>query len=131
MGCPTKNVYLGPVGGGIDAELLPKVKYVGGAPDFPSTFYPQTEEATMSDRSRRWAFFSGVTEWGLGWGYLTLPQLNQLKAIVALNRILKYRNDFEDTTEYDVVITDFSWEPTFPKMRSFQHYKADMTLRQA
>jgi len=131
MGCPTKNVYLGPLGGGIDAELLPKVKFVGGAPDFPETIYPQTEEATMSDRSRRWAFFSGVIEWSLGWGYLDLPQLNTLRALVALNRILKFRNDFVDTTEYDVVIVAFSYEPVFSRMRAWPYYKADMILRQA
>jgi len=131
MACPTHNVYLGPIGGGIDAEILPVVKYVGGAPDFPTTIDPQTEEAKMSDGSRRWAFFSGVIEWGLGWGYLDLTQLNKLRALVALNQILKFRNDFVDTTEYDVVITAFSYEPVFPGIRYYRHYRADMTLRQA
>jgi len=127
LACPTHNVYLGPTG----TELLPVVKYVGGAPDFPTTIYPQTEEATMSDRSRRWAFFSGVIEWGLGWGYLTLTQLNTLRALVALNQILKFQNNFVDATIYDVVIVAFSYEPVFPGIRGYHHYKADMTLRQA
>ena len=131
MACPTHNVYLGPLGGGIAAELLPPVLYVGGAPDFPTTIEPQTEEAMMSDRSRRWAFFSGVIEWGLGWGYLTKARLDSLIARVNLNRILKFRNDFVDTTEYDVVIVAFSYEPVFPGIRGYHHYKADMTLRQA
>jgi len=125
------NVYLGPLGGGIDAELLPVVKYVGAAPDFPTTIYPQTEEAKMMDGSRRWAFFSGCEEWGLGWGYLEKRQLNTLKALVELKQILKFRNDFVDTTEYDVVIVAFSYEPVFPGIRYYQHYRADMTLRQA
>ncbi|GAH05926.1 unnamed protein product, partial [marine sediment metagenome] len=124
-------VYLGPIGGGIDAEILPVVKYIGAAPDFPVTIDPQTEEAKMSDGSRRWAFFSGVIEWGLGWGYLTLAQLNTLLAKVDLKQILKFRNDFVDVTEYDVVITAFSYEPVFPGIRYYQYYKADMTVRQA
>ena len=127
MACPTHNVYLGLTG----TELLPVVKYVGGAPDFPTTFNPQTEEATMSDRSRRWAFFSGVIEWGLGWGYLDLTQLNTLRALVALNQILKFQNNFVDATIYDVVIVAFSYEPVLPGIRGYHHYKADMTLRQA
>lgn len=127
MACPTKNVYLGPEG----TELLPVVKYVGAAPGFPETIYPQTEEATMSDRSRRWAFFSGVIEWGLGWGYLEPDELNTLKALVALKQILKFQNNFVDATVYDVVIVAFSYEPVFPGIRYYQHYRADMTLRQA
>jgi len=131
MACPTHNVYLGPLGGGIDAELLPVVKYVGAAPGFPVTINPQTEEAKMSDGSRRWGFFSGVEEWGLGWGYLDLTQLNTLRALVALKQILKFQNNFVDATVYDVVIVAFSYEPVFPGIRGYHHYKADMTIRQA
>jgi len=127
MICPTKNVYLGPTG----TELLPKVKYIGAAPDFSETIHPQTEEATMLDGSRRWAFFSGVHEWGLGWGYLTLAQLNTLRALVARKQILKFQNNFVDATVYDVVIVAFSYEPIFPGIRIYPYYKADMTLRQA
>lgn len=121
------NVYLGPTG----TELLPVVRYVGAAPGFPVTIMPQTEEAKMSDGSRRWGFFSGVEEWGLGWGYLTTAQLNTLRALVALKQILKFQNNFVDATVYDVVIVAFSYEPVFAGMRDFQRYKADMTLRQA
>jgi len=131
MACPTKNVYLGPIGGGIDAELLPKTKYVGAPPDFPMMIDPQTEEATMSDRSRRLGFFESVEEFGIGWGYLTLAQLNQLKALIALQQILKYRYDFVDDTEYDVYITSFSYKSVFDNMRGYAYYRADMTLRQA
>ena len=125
------NVYLGPLGGGIDAELLPVVKYVGGAPDFPVTIEPQTDEAKMSDGSRRWAFFSGCEEWGLGWGYLTKAQLDTLTALVALKQTLKFQNNFVDATVYEVVITAFSYEPVFSGMRDYKYYRADMTLRQA
>lgn len=121
------NVYLGPTG----TELLPTVRYVGAAPDFPTTIYPQTEEAKMADGSRRWAFFSGCQEWGLGWGYLTLAQLNTLRALVALKQTLKFQNNFVSATVYDVVIVAFSFEPVFAGMRDFQRYRADMTLRQA
>ena len=127
MACPTHNVYLGPLG----TELLPVVKYVGGAPDFPTTIDPQTEEARMSNGSRGWAFFSGCTEWGLGWGYLTLAQLNTLQALVNLKQILKFQNNFVDATVHDVVIVAFSCEPVFSGIRGYHHYKADMTLRQA
>jgi len=128
MACPTHNVYLGLLGAEV---LLPPVLYIGAAPDFPTTIDPQTEEAMMSDRSRRWAFFSGVEEWGLGWGYLIPGQLNALRALVALKQILRFQNNFVDATWYDVVIVAFSYEPVFPGIRGYQHYKADMTLRQA
>lgn len=121
------NVYLGPIG----TELLPTVLYVGAAPDFPTTIYPQTEEAKMLDGSRRWAFFSGCEEWGLGWGYLDLTQLNTLRALVALKQVLKFQNNFVDATVYNVIITAFSYEPVFPGIRTFARYRADMTLRQA
>jgi len=121
------NVYLGPAG----TELLPVVKYVGAAPDFPVTIEPQTEEAKMSDGSRRWAFFSGCEEWGLGWGYLTKDQLDTLTALVALKQTLKFQNNFVDATVYEVVITAFSYEPVFSGMRDYKYYRADMTLRQA
>jgi len=129
------NVYLGPVGGGIVAEILPVVKYVGAAPDYPVTIDPQTDEATMSDKSRRLAFFDNVEDFGIGWGYLTLGQLDTLKALVALHQILKYRNDFVDNTEYDVYISSFSYEPVFSGMRVYKdnsrYFKVDMTLREA
>jgi len=121
------NVYLGPTG----TELLPAVKWVGSAPDWPTTIYPQTEEAKMSDGSRRWAFFSGCEEWGIAFGYLTLAELNTLKAKVALKQTLKFQNNFVDATVYDVVIVAFSYEPVFPAIRGFPRWKADMTLRQA
>jgi len=125
------NVYLGPDGGGIDAELLPVVKYVGAAPGYPVTIDPQTEEATMSDKSRRLAFFDSVEDFSIGWGYLRLDQLNTLKALVELHQILKFRNDFVDATEYDVYITGFSYAPVFSGMRGYKYFKADMTLREA
>lgn len=121
------NVYLGPAG----TELLPAVKWVGSAPDWPSTIDPQTEEAKMMDGSRRWAFFSGVNEWGIAFGYLDLTELNILRALVALKRILRFRDDNVDATVYDVVIVAFSYKSVFPTMRGFPRFVADMTLRQA
>jgi len=121
------NVYLGPAGN----ELLPPVLYVGAAPDFPTTIESQTEEAKMLDGSRRWAFFSGCEEWGLGWGYLEKAQLDTLIALVALKQTLKFQNNFVDATVYDVVIVAFSYEPVFPGIRTFARYRADMTLREA
>lgn len=121
------NVYLGPTG----TELLPAVKWVGSAPDWPTTIYPQTEEARMSNGSRRWAFFSGVNEWGISFGYLTLAQLDTLRALVALKQTLQFQNNFVDATVYNVVITAFSYEPTFRTMRGFPRWNAEMTLREA
>jgi len=121
------NVYLGPTG----TELLPAVKWVGSASDWPSTIAPQTEEAKMMDGSRRWAFFSGVNEWGIAFGYLTLAELNTLRARVALKQILKFQDNNVDATVYDVVIVAFSFKSAFDKMRGFPRWVADMTLRQA
>ncbi len=121
------KVYLGPIGN----ESLPGVKYVGSFPGYPVKINTQTEEAKMSDGSRRWAFFDGFYDWGIGWGYLTKTELDSIIARVALKQVLKFRNDFVDTTVHDVVIVSFSYEPAIIEARQLPRYKADMKLREA
>ena len=128
MACPTYDVYLGVLGSEV---LLPVVKYVGGAPGFPTIIEPQTEEAKMIDGSRRWNFLDSSLEFGIGWGYLNKTQLDTLTALVALKQILRFQDNFVDATWHEVVIMAFSYESVFPGIRKYQYYKADMTLRQA
>ena len=121
------KVYLGVLG----TEILPVVKYVGSFPGYPVKINPQTEESKMTDGSRRWAFFDGFYDFGIGWGYLTKTELDTLIALVALKQILKFQNNYVDATVYDVVIVSFSYEPAILEARQHLRYKADMRLREA
>ncbi len=121
------NVYLGPLG----TELLPVIKYIGSFPPYPVTIEPQTEEAKMSDGSRRWAFFDKKYAWGLGWGYLTKTELDALIALITLKQILKFQDNYYDNTVYDVVIVSFSCEHALLGARQLLRYKVDMKLREA
>lgn len=114
---------------------LPDIKYIGSAPALPITVELQTEEAVMSDKSRRLAFFDGPQsgawrEFTLGWGYLDKTQLDQLTALVALKKILKYENEFEDATVYDVYVVSFSYEFVRTGIRDLKRFRADMLLRE-
>lgn len=124
------------------AGTLPDIKYIGSPPGLPITVTPGTEEAEMSDKSRRVAFFSGPSngawrEFTLAWGYLIKAELNVLLGRVALKVILTYRNEFEETTPgvgpaetYSVYITSFGYEFVRTGIRDLQRFKADMSLRE-
>jgi len=83
------------------------------------------------DGSRRWAFFESAKDWGIGFGYLILAQLNVLRAHVALKQTLKFQDNNVDAFIHDVVIMGFSYEPTFASMRGYLRYNAEMSLREA
>ena len=122
------DVKLGPSG---SETTLPGLIFIGGSPPWPVFFDKQVEKAEMSDGSRRWAFFGVKREWTLGFGFLTIAQLNTLKGLVALNQILRFQNNNEDATWYDVVIASFSYDPERTDIRSLGRYKCTMTLQEA
>lgn len=110
---------------------LPVLRYVGGAPAQPMTIEPQTEEATMSDGNKRWAFFESKFQQPLAWGYLTYDELKILLRLVAMKQVLYYRNQWIDTTWHSVVIVSFSYEFIDTGIKKFKRFKAEMTLREA
>lgn len=133
-----KKVYLYDTVKPLPTGALPDIKYIGSPPALPVTVELLTEEAVMSDKSRRLAFF-GINdrvwrEWTLGWGYLDKTQLDQLTALVAIKKILKYENEFEDFGDdpetYDVYVVSFSYEFVRTGIRDLQRFRADMLLRE-
>lgn len=134
------KVYLwDPVTEGGAPVALPDIKYIGSPPGLPISVNPRTEEAEMSDRSRRIAFFEGnKREFTLGWGYLTKTELTLLQGRLALKVLLAYRNEFEELNPgagpaetYFVYIVSLTYEFVRTGIRDLQRWKAEMTLREA
>ena len=122
------NVLLGPSGSEV---TLPKLMFIGSPPSWPVSSNKQMEEADMSDKSRRFAFFGVKREWGIVLGYLSKAQLDSMRTLNALNQILHFQNNNEDATWYDVVISSFSHEPERMDIRQLERYRVEMILREA
>ena len=90
----------------------------------------QVDKARMSDGSFRWAFFKEYRKWSLNWTKLTKTQLDSLITLWALDQLLRWQNNDESATWYDVVITDFSYDVVDP-ISATKYYKASMSLEEA
>jgi len=115
----------------VEKVTLPGLMWIGSPPSWPVSTDKQMEEATMSDKSRRFAFFGVKREWGIGLGYLTKAQLEVMRTLNGYNEILKFVNNNEDATEYNIVIVAFSHEPERMDIRQMERYKVEMTLRES
>lgn len=122
------SIYLGPSGSEV---LLPELTFMGNPPSWPVSSNKQMEEATMSDKSKRFAFFGVKREWSIVLGYLSKTQLDSMTTLNALNQILRFQNNNEDATWYEVVISSFSHEPERMDIRQLERYRVEMTLREA
>ena len=123
-----KNVTLESTAGLV---TLPGLKWIGSPPSWPVSSNKQMEEAVMSDKSRRFAFFGVKREWGIILGYLSKTQLDAMLLLNFYNEILKFKNHNEDATEYEIVIASFNHEPERMDIRQLERYKIEMTLREA
>lgn len=123
------SVTLESVAGGL--VTLPNLMFIGSPPSWPVSSSKQMEEAIMSDKSRRFAFFGVKREWSIGLGYLDKTQLDAMLLINSYNEVLKFVNNNEDVTEYEVVISSFSHEPERMDIRQLERYRIEMTLREA
>lgn len=110
---------------------LPGLMWMGSPPSWPVSTDKQVEEATMSDKSRRFAFFGVKREWGIVLGYLTKGELDDMRTLNGYNEILEFVNNNEDAATYDVVIVAFSHEPERMDIRQMNRYRVEMTLREA
>ena len=123
-----KKVYLGLPGSEIK---LPELMWLKGSPPTWSvSSNKEIEVAKMMDKSRRINFFGVKREWSVGFGYLSKSQLDVLRGLNALNQILHFQNNNEDTTWYDVYISSFSHEPERMDIRQLERYKIEMTLKE-
>jgi len=122
-----EDVKLGPEGA---ETTLPGLMWIGNPPMWSVTTEKQTEEAVMSDKSRRFAFFDEKREWSVGLGFLNKDNLDIMLALNALKQILRFQNNNEDNTWYYVVISQFSHEPERMDARQLERYKIEMILRE-
>jgi hypothetical protein len=98
--------------------------------ELPVDLEKQIDKQTVSDGSFRWNFKKTHRVWGLNWTELTKAQLDTLTTLQAYNQILRWQNNDESATWYDVVITEFSYDCVDP-ISSTKIYKASMTLEEA
>lgn len=123
-----KNVTLESTVGVI---TLPGLMWIGSPPLWPITANKQMEEAVMSDKSRRFAFFDVKREWGIVLGYLSKTQLDVMRTLNDYKEVLQFVNYNEDDTEYDVVISSFSYQPERMDIRQLERYRVEMALRES
>lgn len=115
----------------VGVVTLPGLMWIGSPPSWPVSSNKEMEEAVMSDRSRRFAFWGVKREWGIGLGYLSKTELDIMTTLNGYNEVLKFINNNEDGTEYEVVISSFSHEPERMDIRQLERYRIEMTLREA
>ena len=113
---------------------LPAIKWIeGNKPELPTSIHKQISEAKMSDGSSRWGFYSGSEKRTFVWehGYLTKAQLDQIKTLYGYNQTLRYQNNNEDATWYDVIITSFEYGPIGAGILNLNRYWCRIVLREA
>lgn len=101
------NIYLGISGSEV---LLPVISAVGGeVPDGGVNRNKEIRKAVMSDGSPRYGMLAMKREWPpLEWGLLTYAQVQTLEVLHDLNVALRYQDNNESATWYNVIIISFS-----------------------
>lgn len=102
------NIYLGISGSEV---LLPVINAIGGAvPDATVNRNKDIRKATMSDGSPRYGMLAMKREWPLEWGLLTYAELAPLIVLHNYNVALRYQDNRESATWYDVMIISFNYK---------------------
>ena len=111
---------------------LPVMKWLGGnQPDLPVSVHKQIEEARMSDGSSRWGFKKKQREWPKEWGYLTKAELDVFLGLYDLNQILRFQDNNESATWYEVVMISMEYGPVRTDILSLERYWCRIVLKQA
>lgn len=110
---------------------LPTVQWLGLAPEFPVYYIRQIEEKRMSDGSMRYGFYKDQREWYLEWGFITKIQLDSILTLCGHKEVLKFQNNYEDATWYDVVIIYFEYRPARSDVRDMDQYYCRIILRES
>lgn len=95
----------------------------------PTSLGKNIKSATMSDGSVRYGFYLDQRRWQLQWVKLTAAQLADLVTLSGYKQALKYQNNDESATWYDVVIASFAYDVINPTDTTV-YYTAQMTLEQ-
>ena len=110
---------LGPTG---EEITLPSIAIA-----LPVTVRKKVDLAEMSDGSLMAAFFKEHKAWELRFPKITKTELDALITLRSLNQILRWQNNDESATWYDVAITDFSYN-TKDYRSPTVYYFASMSL---
>jgi len=101
----------------------------GVAISMPVEYVKQLRRVEMSDGSRRWGFYDKFRRWQVSCNGITKAQLDLLITEWERNQALKFQNNYEAATSYDVVMLDFSYECINPNDTT-KYYRANFTVEE-
>lgn len=96
----------------------------------PVTVHKKVDRAEMSDGSGRYSFFKEYKAWEITFPKLIKTELDDLVVLRGHNQILRWQNNDESATWYDVVITDFKYN-TADHQSPTVYWFGSMSLEQA
>jgi hypothetical protein len=112
-------------------ETLPTLRWMGSPPSWPVTPHKKLHEAEMVDGSLRWGYYGKKREWQLEWGYMSKTDLDTMISLYDETETLRFQNNNEDSTWYDVVFVSLDYDPVRMDIRQLNRYKVRITLREA
>lgn len=96
----------------------------------PVVIHKKVDRTEASDGSGRYNYGVHYREWELTFPKLTQSELNDLIALREEDQILRWQNNDESATWYDVAITAFKYDTNDPASPTTFWY-ASMTLEEA
>jgi len=122
------DIKLGPTGSEI---TLPVIRsFGGGDPGLEFGWDPQVDLQTMSDGSLRAAFFgNGKRAWSYVNGAITAAELAAIQAVIDLRAALRFQNNWESATWYDVIVTEFSHPSISTMLGNLSGYRFAVSIK--
>lgn len=108
---------------------LPKISGISGYPSIPVNYEKKIEEKVMSDGSKRWGFYAKKRRWVISFGFLTWANVVAIRTLYDQNKILRFKNEYEEDVWYNVIFFSFNYE-TEP-IPEWDKYKVTIDLREA
>lgn len=122
------DIKLGPEG---SETTLPTIKWrAGSPPELPVTHNKQVETSVMSDGSIRVNFIGIKKEFVYENANITKAELDVIEALVDLNQILRFQNNWEDATWYYVYVSAFSHKPYVETYTGTTKYACSLSLKE-
>jgi len=101
----------------------------GVAISMPIEYSKQLSRVEMSDGSRRWGFYDKFRRWRVSCLGITKANLDALITEWERSATLKFQNNYESATSYDVVMTDFNYECMNPTDTT-KYYLVNFTVEE-
>jgi len=90
---------------------LPKIRWMGSAPNNAIPQNKQLQRAVMSDGSKRFGEFAIKREWSFVWVPVSAADKLTFDTIHNLEGVLHFQNNWESAAWHDVVIVSFAATP--------------------